>query len=79
MRLRKRVPGVWILGVAGLASVAVGAVLALAPAIGLEAIVGAIASYALASGVLLLVLSLRLRARRVRRDVVSSPQVAPVS
>lgn len=80
IRLRHRVPGAWLLAIAGVASVALGLLLALSPALGVIAIVGWIGWYALASGALLLTLALRLRARQASGAVVTpGPHAAPVA
>lgn len=65
VRLRARLPEAWWLGAAGAASLAVGLFLGLAEATGVVAIVWWIGVHALVSGALLLVLALRLRARRL--------------
>jgi uncharacterized membrane protein HdeD (DUF308 family) len=64
-RLRARLSDAWWLGAAGVASLALGLFLALAPAVGAVRIVWWIGWHAAVSGALLLVLALRLRARRV--------------
>ena len=65
LRLRARLPDAWWLGAAGVASVALGLFLGLVPAMGVVAIVWWIGVHAVVSGGLLLVLALRLRARRL--------------
>jgi uncharacterized membrane protein HdeD (DUF308 family) len=64
-RLRARLSEAWWLGVAGVASLALGLFLAVAPAVGAVRIVWWIGWHAVVSGALLLVLAMRLRARRV--------------
>ncbi len=63
-RLRGRVPGVVLLGLAGALSVALGVFLLVATAAGTLRVVSWIGVHALAFGTLLLVLALRLRAHR---------------
>jgi uncharacterized membrane protein HdeD (DUF308 family) len=76
-RLRGRLPGAWMLGVAGAASVAFGLALALAPALGALAIVSWIGLYAVAFGAVLLALALRLRTRLATvREATAARQVA---
>jgi uncharacterized membrane protein HdeD (DUF308 family) len=64
VRLRKEIENEWLLGLAGAASVLFGAVLIAQPAAGALALVWLIGSFAIAFGVLFVVLSLRLRAHR---------------
>lgn len=61
-RLRGRAPGVWLLALAGAASVALGGLLAVAPVAGVLAVVAWIGAYALWAGALRLALAVRLRA-----------------
>jgi uncharacterized membrane protein HdeD (DUF308 family) len=74
-RLHGRLPGAWMLTLAGVGSVALGLLLALAPALGAVSIVGWIGLYAVASGAILLTLALRLRAR-ARPGTVEAPPSA---
>ena len=60
-RLRERVPGAWLLGAIGLATITFGAFLAIAPVAGVLAVVGWIGGYALAVGALRVALALWLR------------------
>jgi uncharacterized membrane protein HdeD (DUF308 family) len=61
IRLRKEITGEWLLMLTGVLSVLLGVAMALLPGTGALALVWLIASYAVASGVLLVALSLRLR------------------
>jgi uncharacterized membrane protein HdeD (DUF308 family) len=61
IRLRKVITGEWLLALSGVASVALGIVLALFPGPGALALVLWIGAYALVSGVLFVVLAFRLR------------------
>ena len=79
-RLRARLPDAWWLTAAGAASLALGVFLALAPAMGTRSIVWWIGWHAVVSGALLLVLALRLRARRLAgaaRDDARAPRAFP--
>ena len=61
MRLRRNVPGEWLLILAGTFSVIFGILIFFAPAAGALVIVWWLAAYALVFGILLLVLAFRLR------------------
>ena len=61
IRLRKEIEGEWLLALSGLASVALGVLLVARPAGGALALVWLIGAYAIAFGVLLLVLGFRLK------------------
>jgi uncharacterized membrane protein HdeD (DUF308 family) len=61
VRLRKEIKGEWLLALGGIASIAFGVLVALLPGAGALAIVIWIGAYALVFGVLLVVLSFRLR------------------
>jgi uncharacterized membrane protein HdeD (DUF308 family) len=62
IRLRKEITGEWLLVLAGIISVACGVFLVARPAVGALAVTLYIGTYAIALGVVLLLLSLRLRA-----------------
>jgi uncharacterized membrane protein HdeD (DUF308 family) len=70
IRLRRVVRGEWMLALAGILSIILGALLFASPAAGALAITVMIGIYAIVFGVLLLVLGLRLR--RARR-IISGP------
>lgn len=61
VRLRQMIDGEWLLGLSGVLSVLLGALIAVMPRAGLYAIVWMIGAYALLFGILLLVLALRLK------------------
>ena len=63
IRLRKEIKGEWLLVVASVLSVLLGVVLAIAPGAGAIGLVWYFGAYAMAFGVLLVVLSFRLRSR----------------
>jgi len=71
IRLRKVIRNEWLLVLAGLASLALGALLVLAPGAGALAMVFWIAAFTLVSSVLLIVLAFRLR--RWTRAAAPSP------
>jgi uncharacterized membrane protein HdeD (DUF308 family) len=61
IRLRKVITGEWLLVLIGIASIALGVMLALFPGTGALAVVLWIGAYALVTGILMIVLSFRLR------------------
>ena len=61
IRLRRELTGEWLLVLSGLASVAVGVLLALWPGTGALALVWLVGAYAFVSGVMLIALGVRLR------------------
>jgi uncharacterized membrane protein HdeD (DUF308 family) len=61
IRLRKEIEGEWALGLAGLASVLFGIILVLRPGAGALAVVWLIGAFAIAFGILLIVLAFRFR------------------
>jgi len=66
IRLREQIKGEWVLIVAGLVSVAFGVVIALRPGAGAVAISWLVAGYAFFFGLLLVVLSFKVRSARKR-------------
>lgn len=75
IRLRQEIEGEWLLILAGFASILFGILLMVLPGPGALALVWLIGTYALISGVLLLVLAFRLRSLR---DTVGHPAVRTV-
>jgi uncharacterized membrane protein HdeD (DUF308 family) len=67
VRLRKQIRGEWLLAISGVLSVVFGALLVIFPGAGALAVVIWIGAWALAFGVVLVALSLRLRALRTRQ------------
>ncbi len=63
IRLRREIQGEWLLVLAGIVAVIFGVVVMAFPAAGAFALVWMVAFYAIASGVLLLALGIRLRSR----------------
>ena len=66
IRLRKAIEGEWALGLSGALSVLFGLLMFVSPGAGALAMLGLIASYAIAFGVLLIVLGFRLRSYSTR-------------
>jgi uncharacterized membrane protein HdeD (DUF308 family) len=62
VRLRKEIKGEWLLGLSGIASVVFGALVFMYPLAGALALVWLVSIYALVTGVLLLMLAIRVRA-----------------
>lgn len=61
VRLRKEIAGEWLLGLAGLAAVAFGVLLIVRPGEGVLSVLMVISVYAVISGILLVILSLKVR------------------
>jgi uncharacterized membrane protein HdeD (DUF308 family) len=76
IRLRKIITGEWLLALIGIASVTLGVMLALFPGPGALALVIWIGAYALATGVLLVVLGFRLRSWGTSRDAQRAHGIA---
>lgn len=64
IRLRKEIEGEWLLGLSGAASALFGLLIVFQPAAGALAVIWIIAAYAIAFGILLVALGLRLRSWR---------------
>ncbi len=75
IRLRNEITNEWMLGLAGLVSIALGVLLFFQPAAGGLAIVWTIAAYALIFGILLVILGFRLRSWRTPNTRQSIPSV----
>ncbi len=73
IRLRNEITNEWMLGLAGLVSIALGVLLFFQPAAGGLAIVWTIAAYALIFGILLVILGFRLRSWRTPNTRQSIP------
>lgn len=61
VRLRKEIEGEWLLGLSGLAAVAFGVLLIVRPGEGVLSVLMVISVYAILSGILLVILSLKVR------------------
>ena len=77
IRLRKAITNEWLLVLSGIASVVLGVLLVLNPAVGALVVVLWIGAYALVSGALLVGLSLRLRRELKRTAPTGTPHAAP--
>jgi uncharacterized membrane protein HdeD (DUF308 family) len=62
IRLRRQIPNEWLLILIGLMSIALGIALALVPAVGLVVVAWWVGAYAVIAGIMMLILSFRLRA-----------------
>lgn len=77
IRLRKAITNEWLLVLSGIASVVLGVLLVLNPAVGALVVVLWIGAYALVSGALLVGLSFRLRRELKRATGTGTPHAAP--
>jgi uncharacterized membrane protein HdeD (DUF308 family) len=77
IRLRKAITNEWLLVLSGIASVVLGVLLVLNPAVGALVVVLWIGAYALVSGALLVGLSFRLRREQKRATGTGTPHAAP--
>jgi uncharacterized membrane protein HdeD (DUF308 family) len=73
IRLRQEIEGEWVLILSGVLSVIFGVVLAVLPGVGILALLWLIGAYAVAAGVLLIILAFRVRSEAETR--VSEPRV----
>jgi uncharacterized membrane protein HdeD (DUF308 family) len=76
VRLREQIRDEWLLGLSGLLSIAFGVLIMIAPAAGPLAVVLVIGAYAVLSGLVLLVLGLRLRAAGRRPPALTMRRAA---
>jgi uncharacterized membrane protein HdeD (DUF308 family) len=79
VRLRKQIRGEWLLAISGMLSVAFGALLVTFPGAGALAVVIWIGAWALVFGVVLVALSLRLRALRSRQTHLAPTGAVPTA
>ena len=77
IRLRKAITNEWLLVLSGIASVVLGVLLVLNPAVGALVVVLWIGAYALVSGALLVGLGFRLRREQRRATGTGAPHAAP--
>jgi uncharacterized membrane protein HdeD (DUF308 family) len=77
IRLRKVVTGEWLMVLSGILSIVLGLLLFASPGAGALVMMFWIGAYALVAGVLLVVLSLRLRARRKSHGHDAPPEMEP--
>jgi uncharacterized membrane protein HdeD (DUF308 family) len=78
VRLRREIEGEWLMGLLGVLSILFGVYIALFPLAGAVSLVFIIGGYAVAFGVLLLVLAYKLRGRREHRhEAGGTPDAAP--
>jgi uncharacterized membrane protein HdeD (DUF308 family) len=77
VRLRRSIQGEWLLILSGIASIVFGVLVFLFPDAGALALVWLVSIYALVTGVLMLALSFRLRARATARGEVADRRVTP--
>ena len=75
IQLRKQIEGEWLLALSGVASIVFGVLLMILPGPGALALVWLIGGYAIAFGVVLIALAVRMRGLRDRRR--GRPEAAP--
>ena len=68
IRLRREIQGEWALIFGGVISVLFGLILAVLPAVGILSLIWLIGAYAVAFGILLLIVAFRVRSEHDRRD-----------
>ncbi|ALA58427.1 conserved membrane protein of unknown function [Nitrospira moscoviensis] len=76
IKLRKEMEGEWLLALTGLVSILLGGLLAVFPEAGAIGLVWYIGAFAFLSGVLMVALSMRLRARHEHTRSASTPMAA---
>ncbi len=78
IRLRREIEGEWFMGLMGALSIIFGILIALFPLAGALSLVWLIGTFAVAFGVLMLILAFQLRSRREeRRPMGGAPHMAP--
>jgi uncharacterized membrane protein HdeD (DUF308 family) len=78
IRLRREISNEWLLALSGVASIALGALLIMQPAIGLVTVVWTLAGYAIFFGIMLVLLGFRLRGLNGNTRPRSSGNLQPL-